>query len=229
MADYASNLIAALRGAAPEASDNPGINYFTPPPPAAVVSNWRASTSRPSGGNAFDPRILALRADALPNTTTAAKDPFAALRSGGSAFTGSRSSGFQSEPSAWSQMSEADQAAWYRDNPTASNIASTGLNLFSYTLPGQVLGYFNPEGMYNAQAVARGFSPTEGWQNVNDFSQTISGPSGSGSFGSYTPSESSAPSYYSSSADTSSDGGGSGWGSGYSSFSPYSSFSYSSW
>lgn len=176
MVDYASNLIAALRGAAPEASDNPGINYFTPPPPATAVSNWRASTSRPSGGNAFDPRILALRADALPNTTTAAKDPFAALRAGGVTGGGSYSSGSSyrpSEPSAWSQMSEQEQAQWYRDNPTAGDIAGLGLDLFSYTLPGQVLGYFNPEGMYRAQAVTRGFSPTEGWNQTNKYSDDM--------------------------------------------------------
>jgi hypothetical protein len=64
-------------------------------------------------------------------------------------------------PSAWSEMSPAEQAAYYAANPTMSAITQAGINAFGKTSLGMAQNLFSPHMQPAALAVAKGQTPQE--------------------------------------------------------------------
>ena len=75
------------------------------------------------------------------------------------------SGGYQDtvDNSAWSNMTDAEKAAYYAENPTVGSIGRTINSVVENSLPGQIAGYFDPGGFTRSDAVLAGMDPT-GWQ-----------------------------------------------------------------
>jgi hypothetical protein len=67
----------------------------------------------------------------------------------------------QSEPSGWDKMSNAQKAAYYAENPRMAAITQFGQSLFGRTGLGSLSAYTNPQAWGEAQAVAKGFDPSQ--------------------------------------------------------------------
>jgi hypothetical protein len=65
------------------------------------------------------------------------------------------------EPSAWSQMSPAEQAAYYNQNPTMAAITQAGQRAFGYTMPGLLQSTFAPNFVSDQQMIAMGLNPNQ--------------------------------------------------------------------
>ena len=76
---------------------------------------------------------------------------------------GDSGSSSQSEPSAWDLKTDAEKAAYYRENPTMGGITRSLNTGMQYTLPGQMAQYFDPGTFVRNDAIAAGIDPT-GWQ-----------------------------------------------------------------
>lgn len=76
---------------------------------------------------------------------------------------GDSGSSSQSEPSAWDLKTDAEKAAYYRENPTMGGITRALNTGMQYTLPGQMAQYFDPGTFVRNDAIAAGIDPT-GWQ-----------------------------------------------------------------
>ena len=65
------------------------------------------------------------------------------------------------EPSAWSQMSPAEQAAYYNQNPTMAKITQFGQKAFGYLMPGLAAAqqYLAPDFVRDQQMIAMGLNP----------------------------------------------------------------------
>ena len=72
------------------------------------------------------------------------------------------------EPSAWSQMSPAEQAAYYNQNPTMAAITQAGQKAFSYTMPGLLQAALVPDFVRDQQMIAMGLNPNQNF-NVPGF------------------------------------------------------------
>jgi hypothetical protein len=70
------------------------------------------------------------------------------------------SGGDEMEPSAWSQMSPAEQAAYYNENPTMAAITRAGQTAFSFTPPGLLQSTFAPDFVADQRTIASGYDPT---------------------------------------------------------------------
>lgn len=82
------------------------------------------------------------------------------LGSGSDGVIGRSGSREQSDPSAWSALSDADKASYYRDNPTAAKIVQLAQLGFSLTEIGQLQKALVP-GFVEAQAaIAQGADPS---------------------------------------------------------------------
>jgi hypothetical protein len=66
------------------------------------------------------------------------------------------------EPSAWSQMSPAEQAAYYAENPTMAAITRAGQTAFGYAFPGVAAAqeYMSPGFAADQRTIASGYDPT---------------------------------------------------------------------
>jgi hypothetical protein len=87
----------------------------------------------------------------------------AAAKSGGlMAATGGGGGGYDGgmDNSAWSQMSPAEQAAYYAENPTMAAITRAGQKAFSYTMPGLLQSTFAPDFVADQRTIASGYDPT---------------------------------------------------------------------
>ena len=75
------------------------------------------------------------------------------------------SGGYQDtvDNSAWSNMTDAEKAAYYAENPTMGSIGRTINSVVENSLPGQIAGYFDPGGFTRSDAILAGMDPT-GWQ-----------------------------------------------------------------
>ena len=75
------------------------------------------------------------------------------------------SGGYQDtvDNSAWSNMTDAEKAAYYAENPTVGSIGRTINSVVENSLPGQIAGYFDPGGFTRSDAILAGMDPT-GWQ-----------------------------------------------------------------
>jgi len=71
-------------------------------------------------------------------------------------------------PSAWSQMTPAERAAYYSQNPTEGKIALGMQDLFgNATLMGQAAKYFGNDGWYDSRLEKMGINPTISLENQN--------------------------------------------------------------
>jgi hypothetical protein len=78
-----------------------------------------------------------------------------------------RSSGeFGMEPSAWSQMSPAAQAAYYNQNPTMAAITQFGQKVFGYAFPGIAAAqqYLAPDFVRDQEMIAMGLNPNQNFE-----------------------------------------------------------------
>lgn len=81
--------------------------------------------------------------------------------------------GMQEAPSAWSQMTPAERAAYYAANPTEGSIALGMQNLFgNLSLMGQAAKYFGADGWYDSRLEKMGVNPTISLENQNTLSGT---------------------------------------------------------
>ena len=80
-------------------------------------------------------------------------------RVGGGMGGGGGGGGFESVPSAWDNMTPAQQAAYYAANPTMAAITRAGQGLFGLTSLGMAQNYFVPEFVANMSARAMGYDP----------------------------------------------------------------------
>lgn len=77
------------------------------------------------------------------------------------ANTGSSGGSSKAEPTAWDNMTNAQKAAYYAANPTMAKITQMGQKALGFTGLGRLAEYFNPQGFGEAQAIAKGFDPSQ--------------------------------------------------------------------
>lgn len=119
------------------------------------------------------------------------------------AYTGGdsgSSSGGTTSP--WDTMTDAEKAAYYKENPTMGSITRALNKGMQYTLPGAAVNYFDPGAFTRNDAIAAGMDPT-GWQFAERQSDGLLGTQIGGSltfpqlspenFGPYAFPESNAP------------------------------------
>jgi len=100
--------------------------------------------------------------DATPTQTYAAPvDQYSSIMAQPAMAMGRGGRGVPEAPSAWSQMSPAERAAYYSQNPTEGKIA-LGLQdlLGSVSLMGQAAKYFGKDGWYDSRLEKMGVNPT---------------------------------------------------------------------
>lgn len=73
----------------------------------------------------------------------------------------SGSGNYVGEPSSWDKMTIPEKAAYYDANPMMSAITGMGQKAFGMTSLGQLAAYANPQAYGEAQAVAKGFDPSQ--------------------------------------------------------------------
>jgi hypothetical protein len=81
------------------------------------------------------------------------------LGGGGGVRGGDSGGGFNPTPSAWDNMTDAQKAAYYAENPTMAAITRAGQKAFAYTKPGMLMGLLAPERVANSAIVASGYDP----------------------------------------------------------------------
>jgi hypothetical protein len=81
------------------------------------------------------------------------------------------------EPSAWSQMSPAAQAAYYNQNPTMAAITQAGQKAFGYAFPGLAAAqeYMNPGFAADQRAIAsgNGYFSSQGGGSIGESWQSL--------------------------------------------------------
>jgi hypothetical protein len=90
----------------------------------------------------------------------------AAAKAAGMAATGAGDGGGGGsdggmDNSAWSQMSPAEQAAYYNENPTMAAITQAGQKAFSFTPPGLLQSTFAPDFVRDQEMIAMGLNPNQ--------------------------------------------------------------------
>ena len=75
------------------------------------------------------------------------------------------------EPSAWSQMSPAEQAAYYNQNPTMAAITQAGQKAFGYAFPGVAAAqqYLAPNFVRDQEMIAMGLNPNQNFGQGFDY------------------------------------------------------------
>jgi hypothetical protein len=73
--------------------------------------------------------------------------------------SGGGGNGYTDQNPAWTNMSDAQKAAYYRENPTMAGITRLGQKAFSYTTPGLLQGMFNPDLVSREAMIASGYNP----------------------------------------------------------------------
>jgi hypothetical protein len=75
------------------------------------------------------------------------------------------------EQSAWSQMSPAEQAAYYNQNPTMAAITQAGQRAFSYAMPGLAAAqrYLAPDFVRDQEMIAMGLNPNQNFGQGFDY------------------------------------------------------------
>ena len=77
----------------------------------------------------------------------------------GSGGGGGGSDAYSDPNSAWSNMTDAEKAAYYAENPTMASITQALQNGFSFTTPGMLQNYFNPGFVSEQGLIAMGVDP----------------------------------------------------------------------
>ena len=63
------------------------------------------------------------------------------------------------EPSAWSQMTPAEQAAYYKEHPIEGGLALAGQDALGWTTLGAISKYGGPDNWYNSRLIKQGLDP----------------------------------------------------------------------
>ena len=179
--EYASDLIAALRGASPAAGGaTPGFTSFALPARSGEARvglsgrDYTGSANNPvvQTMKGADPQYIKDWIDAHtyhPETANAG----GGATGGASGGTGSSGGGVpkndNSAPDTWGSLSEQEQAAWYAEHPNFAATTQFLQNMFGKTTLGMLQNKFDPSGVYTQQAIARGFSPQAGWQSTDNY------------------------------------------------------------
>jgi len=100
--------------------------------------------------------------DVTPYTPyTAPANRYADIMAQPAAPMGGGGRGMQEAPSAWSQMTPAERAAYYSQNPIEGKIALGMQDLFgNVSLMGQAAKYFGNDGWYDSRLEKMGVNPT---------------------------------------------------------------------
>jgi hypothetical protein len=101
--------------------------------------------------------------DATAYTPSAAPvNRYANIIAQGAAPMGGGGRGMPEAPSAWSQMTPAERAAYYAANPTEGKIALGMQDLFgNATLLGNAAKYFGADGWYDSRLEKQGYDPKQ--------------------------------------------------------------------
>jgi len=112
--------------------------------------------------------------DVTPYTPyTAPANRYADIMAQPAAPMGGGGRGEREAPSAWSQMTPAERAAYYRENPTEGKIALGMQDLFgNATLLGNATKYFGGDGWYDSRLEKMGVNPTISLENQNTLAGT---------------------------------------------------------
>jgi hypothetical protein len=107
--------------------------------------------------------------DATAYTPAAAPaNRYADIMAQGTTSGGGGGSGTPKGPSAWSQMTPAERAAYYAANPTEGKIALGIQDLFgNATILGNAARYFGKDGWYDSRLEKMGVNPTISLENQN--------------------------------------------------------------
>jgi len=89
-----------------------------------------------------------------------ADQEMARLRSIGPQRGSDGGGGVEAAPSPFSQMTPAEQAAYYAENPTMAGITQLGQQAFGLTSAGMLQNMMDPIGVAQAQTIAQGINPT---------------------------------------------------------------------
>ena len=114
----------------------------------------------------------------------------------GQNFSGGGGRGEREAPSAWSQMTPAERAAYYAANPTEGKIALGMQDLLgNVSLMGQAAKYFGNDGWYDSRLEKMGVNPTISLENQNtlagtSFQNALNALNPTGGFVSATPAQS---------------------------------------
>ena len=95
-----------------------------------------------------------------PYQTATYLTPAAPVDSGAGSDSGGMDVGVDN---GFSSLSPSDQAAYYAENPTMGSIGRVVNSVVENSLPGQVIGYFDPGAFTTNDAIMAGMDPT-GWQ-----------------------------------------------------------------
>jgi len=176
--EYASNLISALRGSAPAASDGGSLGFTSFATPGAPASSIGRLIPQSYAGKANAPAVQTMQ-DADPQYikdwieahTYHAATPDAGSGSGstGGGSGGAPRQNDNSIPNTWGNMSEQEQAQWYADHPNFGAVTKFLQDGFGLTSLGMLQKKLDPNGVYTQQAIARGFSPQGGQAAINDY------------------------------------------------------------
>jgi hypothetical protein len=110
---------------------------------------------------------------AQPQAYAAPANRYADIMAQGAAPMGGGGRAIQEAPSAWSQMTPAERAAYYAANPTEGKIALGMQDLFgNATLFGQLAKNFNADNYYNSRLEKMGVNPTISLENQNTLAGT---------------------------------------------------------
>jgi hypothetical protein len=112
--------------------------------------------------------------DATAYTPAAAPaNRYADIMAQGAATSGGGGRGVPEAPSAWSQMTPAERAAYYAANPTEGKIALGMQDLVgNVSLLGQAAKYFGKDGWYDSRLEKMGVNPTISLENQNTLAGT---------------------------------------------------------
>jgi hypothetical protein len=121
--------------------------------PSTYTGGYGGYPSDYTGG--FTPYQRPIPAPSLP----VQQDQYAGLIQ---QLTGGGGRGTPEAPSAWSQMTPAERAAYYSQNPTEGKIALGMQDLFgNATLLGNVAKYFGADGWYDSRLEKQGYDPKQ--------------------------------------------------------------------
>jgi hypothetical protein len=121
--------------------------------PSTYTGGYGGYPSDYTGG--FTPYQRPIPAPSLP----VQQDQYAGLIQ---QLTGGGGRGTPEAPSAWSQMTPAERAAYYAANPTEGKIALGMQDLFgNATLLGNVAKYFGADGWYDSRLEKQGYDPKQ--------------------------------------------------------------------
>lgn len=96
-----------------------------------------------------------------PQAYAAPVNRYQEIMAQGAAPMGGGGRGEREAPSAWSQLTPAERAAYYRENPTEGKIALGMQDVFGYTALGALSKYAKPDAFYDYRLEKQGYDPEQ--------------------------------------------------------------------